>query len=96
MATTTTTTSSSTVSPGIKTTEFILTTLVSIYAVVQGLLGHLSPNASAIIVAAVVGVYTIMRTVLKILDPGFTAPDLPGVVITQSVGSKTTTEQATT
>ena len=67
----------SAVKPGIKTTEFIVSSIASLFTIFLTFKGMLPANIAAIIVASITGVYTIMRSVVKIYDPAYSSPDLP-------------------
>lgn len=70
----------SSVKPGWKTTEFILSGAVSIFTLLLTFKGIVPPNVAAIIISVVTGVYTIARSIVKIYDPAYSAPDLPAGV----------------
>lgn len=55
----------STIKPGYKTTEFWLTTLTNISAIVGSLNGLISPDLAAIIVAVANGIYGVVRAIAK-------------------------------
>lgn len=67
----------STVSPGIKTTEFILTIVVNLASVMATLTGLVPPTWGLLIMAGINAVYGILRTIVKINDPVFVPPVLP-------------------
>ncbi len=77
MATTVTSTTTSSVKPGIQTTEFILTIVANIFTIFLTFKGMIPANIAAIVIASVTGIYTIMRSIVKIYDPSYVASDLP-------------------
>lgn len=70
------------VSKGIQTTEFALTLVVNIAAIVGSVSGIIPPAWSLIILAGINAIYGILRTIVKINDPSYVAPVLPVVTTT--------------
>ena len=66
-----------TVSKGIQTTEFALTIVVNIAALVGGLTGLIPATISVYVIAGINAVYSILRTIIKVNDPSYQAPSLP-------------------
>ena len=71
------TTPTTAVKPGISTTEFILSSIASLFTVLLTFKGMIPANVAAIVIACITGVYTIARSIVKIYDPAYNAPDLP-------------------
>lgn len=67
----------SAVKPGIKTTEFALTIVANLFTIFLSIKGVLPATTAAIIIAAVNGIYATTRSLIKIFDPAYNAPDLP-------------------
>lgn len=81
MATTTTTTTTvATISKGIQTTEFILTCVVNVASLFGSLSGLIPPTIAIYVIAGINALYAILRTVVKVNDPGYTVPVLPASV----------------
>jgi hypothetical protein len=55
--------------PGYKTTEFAVTVLASVAALVAALAGHLSPKYAALATSVSVGLYAVSRGLAKISPP---------------------------
>lgn len=70
---------SPTVSKGIQTTEFILTCVVNVAALVGSLSGVIPPTIAIYVIAGINAVYGILRTIVKVNDPSYQIPDLPPV-----------------
>jgi hypothetical protein len=56
--------------PGYKTTEFAVTVLTALAALIAALAGHLSPKYAALASAISVGLYAISRGLAKITPVG--------------------------
>lgn len=65
------------VSKGIQTTEFALTCVVNVAALVGSLSGVIPSTIAMYIVAGINAVYGILRTIVKVNDPIYVVPDLP-------------------
>jgi hypothetical protein len=65
------------VSKGIQTTEFALTCVVNVAALVGSLSGLIPSNIAIYVIAAINAVYGILRTIVKVNDPTAVIPDLP-------------------
>ena len=66
-----------TVSKGIQTTEFILTCVVNVAALVGSLSGVIPATIAIYVIAGINAVYGILRTIVKVNDPTYVVPDLP-------------------
>jgi len=66
-----------TVSKGIQTTEFILTCVVNVAALVGSLTNVIPATIAIYVIAGINAVYGILRTIVKVNDPGYNVPDLP-------------------
>lgn len=55
--------------PGYKTTEFWVTTIVSVAALVAALAGELSPKYAALAAAISQGLYAVARGLAKVYPP---------------------------
>ena len=64
------------VSKGIQTTEFILTCVVNVAALIGSLSGVIPSTIAIYVIAGINAVYGILRTIVKINDPAYTVPDL--------------------
>ena len=71
-------------SKGIQTTEFALTCVVNVAGLVGSLTGIIPPAWALLIIASINAVYGILRTIVKINDPSYVAPELPSAVTTTS------------
>lgn len=66
------------VSKGIQTTEFILTIVVNVASVVATLSGMIPASYALLIMAGINAIYGVLRAIIKINDPSYVAPVLPG------------------
>ena len=68
----------SAVKPGIQTTEFILTIIVNGASILGTLSGVIPASYALLIMAGINAVYGVLRAIIKINDPSYVPPALPG------------------
>jgi len=68
-------------SKGIQTTEFILTVVVNVASLLGAIGGLIPPTVSVYIIAGINAVYGILRTIVKVNDPNYVAPELPAAKV---------------
>ena len=71
------------ISKGIQTTEFALTLIVNIASIIASVSGLIPPSICLIVLAVVNAIYGILRTIVKIYDPAYVAPELPNTSVTK-------------
>lgn len=67
----------SAVKPAIRTTEFALTIVANLFTIFLTFKGAIPATVGAIIIASITGIYTTLRSIVKIYDPAYTGSDLP-------------------